>query len=201
MGTEIEVKILDIDVAETIKKIESMGAQLEGDWLMETRIYDFPDRRMLNNKSYLRLRSEGDKICCTHKSPQKNQDYKVMEEKEILVSDFDAAASIFEALGLEEVMRFEKKRLHYRLRSDLNNDSDNGLDNQEEDIFFDLDTLPLVPSFLEIETFSLEKMEEILKLMDISPEKALPIGPRELLAHYGYDIDQIKTMTFSEENS
>lgn len=195
MGTEIEVKILDIDVTETIKKIESMGAKLEGDWLMETRIYDFPDRRMLNNKSYLRLRSEGDKICCTHKSPQKNQDYKVMEEKEILVSDFDVAASIFEALGLEEVMRFEKKRLHYRLGSSLNND----LNSEEEDVVFDLDTLPLVPSFLEIETFSLEKMEEILELMDISPEKALPIGPRELLAHYGYDIDEIKTMTFSEE--
>ncbi|NLB22929.1 MAG: CYTH domain-containing protein, partial [Clostridium sp.] len=59
---EIEVKVLDIDKAAVIGKLEKMGCQLVKDEAQVNTIYDFPDLRLLKKKGYARIREVRDHL-------------------------------------------------------------------------------------------------------------------------------------------
>lgn len=185
---EIEVKILEVDQTQIAAQIERLGGRLEGDWFLKTYIYDFPDRRLLARKSYIRIRNEEANVWhCTMKRVPQNiamfgHDAKVREELDTIVSDPAVAAEILGGLGLEQTLYFEKKRRHYRYGT----------------ILFDLDELPGIPPYLEIESDSLAKVQEGLALLGIPPDRAVTWGPRELLAHYQIDVAQIRELTFTK---
>lgn len=181
MATEIEIKILDICKENVENKIQKLGASLQGDWLMETLIFDYPDKRLTQNKSYVRIRSEGKDIKCTYKTPLDGQlEHKIMEEHEVVIDSIANMKNILCGLGLEVILHFEKKRQHYVY----------------EEFVFDIDTLPNIPTFLEIEAPSSGKLDEILCQLDIPKEKTNAMGPKEVLAYYGLDIDTITEMRF-----
>ena len=181
MATEIEIKVLDICEQNLENKIQALGAKLEGDWLMETLIFDYPDRRLLKNKSYVRIRSEGKDIKCTYKTPLgSEQQHKVMQEHEVIIDSTDNMKSILLGLGMEVILHFEKKRKHYTYG----------------DYVFDIDTLPNIPTYLEIEAPSSDLLQEILQQLEIPTHKANAMGPKEVLAHYGLNIDTITEMRF-----
>lgn len=178
--TEIEVKVLEIDTAKIVAQIEAWGGVCTGNWLMRTSLYDFPDRRLLNNGGHIRIRNEGDTWHCTYKRKISDTEAKVMEELDLGISDPDTADKILRALGLERILYFEKKRLHY----------------QKDHIVFDIDELPRIPTYLEIEAPSWEEILQVLQVFNIPREKALPIGPKSLLHLYGIDIDKIGALRF-----
>jgi len=180
MSTEIEVKILEIDPLSLIAKIESFGGKCLGDWLIYTTIYDFPDRKLLSKGGYVRIRNEGPVWHCTYKSKITQDSAKKMLELDMQVNDPEIADQILKALGLQEVLFFEKRRRHY----------------VSGPIIFDIDQLPGIPPFLEIEAPSQEEVEAGMEILKIDRKKALSIGPKELLAHYGIDIDKIRELRF-----
>lgn len=181
MTTEIEIKVLDICQKNIENKIQKLGAHLQGDWLMETLIFDYPDRRLTQNKSYVRIRSEGEEIKCTYKTPLGAQDqHKIMQEHEVTINDTTSMKNILLGLGLEVILHFEKKRKHYVYN----------------EFVFDIDTLPNIPTYLEIEAPSSEKLTEMLVRLDIPVDTANAMGPKEVLAHYGLNIDTISEMKF-----
>jgi adenylate cyclase class 2 len=182
MSLEIEVKILEIDVAQIIAGIEQMGARCEGEWLLKTSIYDFGDRRLLKQQSYVRIRSEGAHWHMTYKRAPKEhrKDAKVREEFDMEIGDPQVAEQILLGLGLQRTLYFEKKRQHYR----------------HGDIVFDIDELPRLPIYLEIEAPSSEAIYATMASLGIPAHKAVTWGPRELLAHYGIKIDHIKELRF-----
>lgn len=182
MAIEIEVKILEIDVERLLATIEAMGARCAGDWLLKTSIYDFPGRSLLARQGYVRIRNEGEEWHLTYKCVPAGErtDAKVREEVDTIVSDPQAAERILLGLGLRRHLYFEKKRRHYRCG----------------DIVFDIDQLPGIPVYLEIEAPTSAAIYDTLHRLEIPAHKALSWGPRELLAHYHIDIDKIQELRF-----
>ena len=85
MNTEYEVKILEINHDEMIKKLESLGAILVGEFEQRRYTYDF---KPIEAHRWIRLRTNGKKTTLTIKDI-KAESIDGTEELEIEVSNFE----------------------------------------------------------------------------------------------------------------
>ena len=141
---EIEVKFYLSDMDAIRDRILELGAVSMGR-IFETNLrFDDADNRLIEKKSLLRLRRDT-KTILTFKSepPFKNDQFKILKELEVEVSDFTTMKHILESLGFREEQVYEKWRETFRLNS----------------ANLCLDTMPY-GDFLEIEG----EMEDIKKL-------------------------------------
>ena len=141
---EIEVKFYLSDMDVIRDRILELGAVYMGR-IFETNLrFDDADNRLIEKKSLLRLRQDK-KTILTYKSepPFKNDQFKILKELEVEVSDFATMKHILESLGFREEQVYEKWRETFRLNS----------------ANLCLDTMPY-GDFLEIEG----QMEDIKKL-------------------------------------
>lgn len=150
---EIELKFLNINVDDIKQKLQDIGAKLK----YSTQIESYPFLKegfdgFDSTKRFLSVRKVDDKITITHKEPAiKNSDFTHREETEIAVDNYEKALLLFEKLGFTKGNIFKKHREHYELG----------------DVHFELDTLENVPTYLEIETQSNEKMIEICQTLNL----------------------------------
>lgn len=106
---ELEVRIIDIDVDNIRKRLSELNTVKVKQENQINRIYDFPDRRLLNHKGYARIRTIDDKLnnriihFMTTKELISQEKYKIMNEHEIEISSSEDGEAIFKALGLEHV--------------------------------------------------------------------------------------------------
>jgi len=165
---EIEAKFLDINVKETAKKLERMGADIvyEGD--IEAFYYDFPDSRISEGKGLLRLRKKNGFSELTFKKKISNEKLKIMDEYEVEVEDFEAMQKIIESLGMICTNTSKKHRISYSLGDD----------------HFELDTFSGIPTFLEIEANNPEMIEEYALKLGLSMQDAKPWTGKRVLSHY-----------------
>jgi adenylate cyclase class 2 len=141
---EIEVKFYLSDMDAIRDRILELGAVSMGR-IFETNLrFDDADNRLIEKKSLLRLR-QNTKTILTFKSepPFKNDQFKILKELEVEVSDFATMKHILESLGFREEQVYEKWRETFRLNT----------------ANLCLDTMPY-GDFLEIEG----QMEDIKKL-------------------------------------
>jgi adenylate cyclase class 2 len=141
---EIEVKFYLSDMDAIRDRILELGAVSMGR-IFETNLrFDDADNRLIEKKSLLRLR-KNTKTILTFKSepPFKNDQFKILKELEVEVSDFATMKHILESLGFREEQVYEKWRETFRLNT----------------ANLCLDTMPY-GDFLEIEG----QMEDIRKL-------------------------------------
>jgi adenylate cyclase class 2 len=141
---EIEVKFYLSDMDAIRDRILELGAVSMGR-IFETNLrFDDADNRLIEKKSLLRLR-QNTKTILTFKSepPIKNDQFKILKELEVEVSDFATMKHILESLGFREEQVYEKWRETFRLNT----------------ANLCLDTMPY-GDFLEIEG----QMEDIRKL-------------------------------------
>ena len=146
MGSQIQDEIeVKIEVSET--ELESLRVRLKTAGFSKTAnrqkeenlLFDFPDRRLTNSGCALRLREYGGKIVMTYKGPRKADPLlKIREEIETLLTDFNAAKSIFEAIGLEVTFSYGKYREKY------------SIEDQSDPVEICIDETP-VGNFVEIE--------------------------------------------------
>ncbi len=142
---EIEVKFYLSDMDRIRDRIIEIGAVSRGR-IFETNIrFDDADNRLIQKKSLLRLRQDKKSIL-TFKSepPFKDDQFKILRELEVEVSDFTTMKNILESLGFREEQVYEK----WRETLILNRTN------------FCLDTMPY-GNFLEIEG----QKEDIKKLV------------------------------------
>ncbi len=81
----------------------------------ETNVrFEDAEKSLIQNKSLLRLRKDK-KITLTYKSepPFKDRQFKILQEFEVEVSDFDAMEHILKSLGFQEEQVYEKWRETY----------------------------------------------------------------------------------------
>ncbi len=77
--------------------------------------FDTPDQALTRSLQVLRLRQDS-KARLTYKGPGRDEGgVRLRQEIEFIVSDFDEARSLFEALGYEIAMMYEKYRTVYEL--------------------------------------------------------------------------------------
>ena len=179
MHTEYEVRILEIDVDNIKKKLEEIGATFEWDRLQRRYVYDFIPK--LDGK-WIRLRTNGIKNTLTIKDVVTSK-IDGTRELEIEVDDFDKTNLILQELGYEYRAYQENRRIQYKL---------NGVE-------IDIDSWPMIPTYLEIEGSSEEEVYKTLELLGFSKSQITTRDVEGIYNDYGHDVMEIKELKLEEE--
>lgn len=179
MNTEYEVRILEIDKNDFIKRLEQLGAKKEEDFFQRRYVYDF--NPAIKGK-WIRLRTNGRESTLTIKniiSPLIDG----TKEIEIVVSDFDKCKYILNELGYHPKGYQENKRTRYYL----------------DGVEIDIDTWPMIPTYVEIEGNSEEKVMTFIRKLGYNEDEITTLDVDSIYKKYGYNLGEIKELKFEEE--
>jgi adenylate cyclase, class 2 len=187
MAEEIEAKWLDIDPKSIAEKLESLGAKKEFDRMYRVRIFDYPGFTLNAKAAWMRVRDEGDKVTMSYKQRIGNTGDKSgktndegMIEHEVVVSSFDETADILHSLGMIDKFYEEKKRIRYTY----------------DGIEFDIDTMPGIPTFLEIEARSWADIDRGAELLSLNPDEKRIFSAFQIYALNGIDMLEYSEFRF-----
>ncbi len=113
---EIEVKFYLGNLPALEEKLRAAGAECVQPRVFERNLrFDLPDGSLTRQRRVLRLRSDRQAVL-TYKSPAlPGETVSIRQEIEVVVSDFEAAKRLLEALGYQVSVIYEKWRATYRL--------------------------------------------------------------------------------------
>lgn len=176
---ELEVKILDIDIEKIRAIMKDAGAVLVKNELQENYIHDFPDRRLLKEKGYARIRLVKDQetgketVFMTTKKLISREVYKKMDEHETVIENKEVGLGIFNALGLELLENVRKTRESYQYKNTL--------------VEIDVNEKTYVPfPYLEVESASEEELQEVVTLLGYTMEDTSALSIHEILKERGF---------------
>ena len=106
-----------------------------------------------------------------------------MKEVEVEVGEFETTNKLLLSIGMIEKFSQERKRVRY----------------YKDDIEFDIDTWPLVPTFLEIEGPSWDKVEKISKDLGFEWKDRFLGSFSQVSKKYGVDDHDYSVFTFTEQ--
>jgi adenylate cyclase, class 2 len=178
MGKEYEAKFLDIDVDATRQKLLLLG----GMKVHENKKYIRAAFKLCNTtkKGYARVRDEDGKITMTVKiynNPDYPDEYEVNLESG---TTFEQAKGLFLALGLEMKAYQESYREKWTIPSHEN----------IHEITFD--TLPGLPTYLEVDCITEEALNDAIILLDLDiSKKRTGAFDRTYNEYYDVDLDDI----------
>ena len=158
MGLEIEAKMKVADHDALRRRLRELGATLAGAHLETNTFFDTLQDLLRASGKGLRLRinrnlADGaEQAVITFKGPLEPGPFKTRREIELVADDAVAARELFEALGFAAVCSFEKKRESWQLGS----------------CKVELDELPYLGKFVEIEGPSEAAVVEGRKILDLS---------------------------------
>ena len=179
---EYEVRVLEINVDEIKSKLESLGAILQEDVTQKRYVYDF---NPVDPNKWIRLRTNGTKTTLTIKQIE-SSNIDGTKEMEIVVEDFDTTNEILNELGYKARNAQENKRIKYDL---------NGVE-------VDIDSWPMIPTYLEVEGSSEEEVYKTLELLGIDKDKATSLDVTGIYKDiYNIDIMKISNLTFNVDNN
>ncbi|TWI71773.1 adenylate cyclase class 2 [Desulfobotulus alkaliphilus] len=186
---EIEVKFYISEPLEFRNRILSKNAISEGRILEKNILLDTPDLQLRKNGVLLRLR-QTDKCTLTVKSiPRSGQDgeFKVLEETETGIEDFDAAEKAFATLGFIHKTAYEKFRETFQLKG----------------VEICLDELPF-GYFVELEG---EKaaIREVADILGLQWDQRITLSYRSLFErlaqHHGYGFSDMTFAAFASADA
>lgn len=181
MKTEFETRFLEIDKAEMLKKLHDLGAEDLGEVKLYEVIFYDKDLKWLDEHRLIRLRNKSGKTVLTYKHHEE-QKIGATKEIEFGVGDFEKAKEFLLALGYVCYRTIEKYRHTLKL---------NG-------VTFDIDTWPKIPTYLEIEADSEEKIKSAVESLGLKWKNKFEKDARYVFKHYGFDFDKIRTVTFDK---
>jgi adenylate cyclase class 2 len=111
---EIEIKFPIVDRTTLREKLETIGRLKKARLFEDNIVFDDERGTLFKKRQLLRLRSSG-AVLLTFKNPVEQGRYKIMEEHEVVVSDFNSALSLLTGLGYRQVFRYQKYRTEYRV--------------------------------------------------------------------------------------
>ncbi len=178
MKTEYEIRVLEIDKDELIKKLENLNAKFEKNYEYKRHVYDMvPPRK----GEWIRLRTDGYKTTLTYKKVTNEENIEGTKEVEIKVDNLENTNEILNRMGYISKAYQENKRTKYILNN----------------VEICLDSWPLIPSYLEIEGNSEKEVMEVLELLDIDEDKTTFLNCDSIYKEiYNINLDEIKNLTF-----
>ena len=179
MNTEYEVRVLEVNVDDVRQKLEELKAKFEWDYIQRRYVYDFIPKQ--DNK-WIRLRTNGEKTTLTIKNLVTSK-IDGTQELEIVVDDFDKTNMILKELGYEAKGYQENRRIQYTL---------NGVE-------VDIDSWPMIPTYLEIEGKSEDDVYKILELLGYKREDCTTRDVEGIYLDYGYDLNTIYDLKLEED--
>jgi adenylate cyclase class 2 len=152
---ELEVKFYISNLNALQSCLESLGAQVLQPHTHEVNLrFDTPSRDLTRTYQVLRLRQDT-AIRLTYKGPSRvKEGVRARKEIEFVVSDFNAAQELFEVLGYQVSMMYEKYRTEYKL----------------DGVHITLDEMPY-GDFTEIEGPNPESIQAISQRLGLDWEK------------------------------
>ena len=178
---EYEVRVLEINKDEIINKLNALNAKLIEDSFQRRYVYDF---NPVNPNKWIRLRTNGITTTLTIKDVT-DKTIDGTKELEIVVDDFDNTNKVLHELGYNPKGLQENKRIKYDL---------NGVE-------VDIDTWPLIPTYLEIEGKNEEEVYKTLELLGIDKSSVTTLDVQTIYKDvYNIDIIANPNLSFSVEN-
>ena len=180
---EQEIKILEVDVASLMKKLEEIGAKKVYEDTREIIALDTKDRQFLTQKDKLiRVTDEGNIKVTMHinqSDPTKKREIKFKASRLKETLDF------FHEMGLDPISRVRAPRISYELGK----------------IDFDIDSFPLIPPFLEIDIEHINEegytVESLLEKLGLENNPVVEMGTEDI--HKLYHIDYFDAYHVTEE--
>ena len=177
MKIEYEVRFLNIDKEKIISKLQELKAEDDGEKLQIRKTYDLIQPQP---NSWIRLRTNGEKTTLTIKEI-KNAKVDGTKELEVVVSDFFETDAILNKIGLKARNYQENKRHQFRL---------NGVE-------IDVDSWPLIPTYLEIEGDDETSIINTCKLLDLDYKSSTSMDVTDIYKKvYNIDLLSIKELKF-----
>jgi predicted adenylyl cyclase CyaB len=153
MPVEIEAKIKMGELESVRSKLRELSGRFLKTGLEVNIFFDTPEKNLLKGDRGLRIRSVKNletgavETVITYKGARAAGKLKSREERELKVDSLEDGCRLFEGLGYVQTIRFEKKRESWLL----------------DDAKVELDTLPLLGSFLEVEAGSQEAVMAVVR--------------------------------------
>lgn len=179
MHTEYEVRILEIDPEDVKKRLEKIHAEFQWDHVQKRYVYDFVPK--VENK-WIRLRTNGDVSTLTIKNLVCSE-IDGTQELEVQVDSFDRTHLILKELGYEAKGYQENRRVQYQL---------NGVE-------VDIDSWPMIPTYLEIEGASPEAVYAAVEALGFTKEDCTTRDVEGIYLDYGYSLDTIYELKLEED--
>lgn len=179
MNTEIEARLLDIDEQKFIDLLRENNAQFVGDWLLSRNVYDF---NPADDNKWIRLRTDGEKTTLTIKEIV-DKSIEGTKEVEIEVSDFNDTNEILNKLGYFARGSQTNRRIRYIL----------------DDVEIDIDFWPMIPTYVEFEAKSSEKIKSLCIKLGIDYEKLTTMSVPEVYDYYGHNVRTCSKVNLLEE--
>lgn len=162
---EIEARFLEINQEDLIRRLHELGAEdLGEDILKEVIFYDKEYKWRDIEHKLIRLRRVRDKVFLTYKH-HFTQVIDGTEEIEIEIENMEKGIIFLTKIGLQQARYQEKKRHTFKLK----------------DVTIDIDTWPQVPTYVELESESEQKIKEIAILLGLDWKKVIFESPLLLL--------------------
>ena len=163
---------MDINIEEIRGKLKILGAKMVyPETLIRQKVFDYPDFRLDKDSSWLRLRQENESVILTLKRWEK-EGVDGMKEIETKVESFEEAERLLRAIGMIIKSNQEKKRELWEL----------------DDVKPMIDTWPWIPTFIEIEGDTEEKVKKIAAKLDFDWKDAHFGGAARIYKRY-FDIE------------
>lgn len=177
MTKEYETKVLDINDSEIEKKLKELGAKKVGEYNYRRLVFDLDS----SLSKWVRLRTDGEKTTLTYKE---KSGFGISEttELETTVEDFDEAAKILSNFRCDDKFYQESHRIMYELN----------------EIEFCLDTWPQIPTYLEVESTSEEKVEEGLEILGLKGKEIGNVTVVHVYEKYGIDLHKQRELKITK---
>lgn len=185
---EFEIKFLEVDVPELERKLVSIGAEKVGEYNYMRVLMDYPDFRLNESHSWIRLRTDGTQSTLTYKQVigSKSDDGSIpddgMKEIEVIVEDYNKTFEIFKAIGFVVKREEHNRRISYR----------KGM------VVFDIDFWPQIPPYVEIESDSLVNAQNAALELGFDPKDGLICSAKKVYKRYGIDKDEYSYVSFDK---
>ena len=143
MQTEIEAKFLQVDPNDIRMRLEKVGATCKQPMMLMRRVV-LDNEQLQPKNAFVRIRDEGHRIAMTYKQYD-DQALAGAKEIEFSVSDYDAAVTFLEALGVKAKSTQEARREIWEL----------------DDVEIVIDEWPWIDPYIEIEGPSEESVKRM----------------------------------------
>lgn len=180
MKTEIECRLLDVDVEEFLRKLETLKADFKGDWIQLRYCYDF---NPVKENSWIRLRKNEKETTLTIKEINSSK-IDGTKECEIVVSDFDTTDEMLNKLGYVARSKQENRRIRYYI----------------DDVEVDIDFWPYIPTYVEFEGKDEESIKRLCKKLDIDYSNLVSMDVSSIYDYYGKSLSTLPQILLLEDD-
>ncbi len=177
MKTEYEIRILEINKEKIINQLEKLGAVKKGEYHQKRYVYDL---KPAQNGKWIRLRTNGSETTLTYKDIVSDT-IDGTREVEFKIEDFDIANEFLNKIGFVAKAYQENNRIRYTM----------------DEVEIDIDTWPMIPTYLEIEGKSEKEVNDMIKKLNLENSKITALNCEGIYKQiYNIDILNIKELRF-----